>query len=66
MRSPCLWMCPAKLLAMSSFSLKFAPVPLVDLLAPGMNIVSAIPGSTYATMLGTSMGRPFGRLVNSS
>jgi hypothetical protein len=51
-------MCPAKLLAMSSFSLKFAPVPLVDLLAPGMNIVSAIPGSTYATMLGTSMAAP--------
>lgn len=31
----------------------------LDFLAPGSNIVSAVPGNNYATMSGTSMATPF-------
>lgn len=33
--------------------------PELDFLAPGYNIVSAVPGNNYATMSGTSMATPF-------
>lgn len=33
--------------------------PELDFLAPGYNIISAVPGNSYASMSGTSMATPF-------